>query len=146
MAERRIYALVNPSDAVCFDTDDEEALAAGILVLGEGWYGLTRDDGSEALPLRPFGDAAEEVAKKCVTFLNSPSNLRRSATALRTILYCSISDRKALESAFSDLPDAQRIEAIRRFNDSKRSSMNDIGARALRLADQFEKAAEGRHG
>jgi hypothetical protein len=136
---KRLYELINPSDAICFETNDEEALNAGVLLLGGGWYGLIREDGVKTLPITPFGDEAEAAAKRVSGFLDQPDGPRRVAAALRTVLYCKMRDRLALDAALAGVPDEHRQAAIAKFNDTKRTSLNDIGARALSLAEHFEK-------
>lgn len=139
---KHFYELINPSDAICFETEDEEALRIAVMILGDGWYGLERDDGAKVLSVVAFSaDSVNAAAAECHEFLKVEQNKRRMAAALRTVLYCHLKDRVALEAAFADLPEEQRRAAVARFNDQKRTSLNDIGARALSLAEHFEKGA-----
>jgi hypothetical protein len=134
-----VYELINPSDAASFETDDEEALCVGVIFIGKGRYGLD-SEGRKVLGLALFGIGAEEMAERVDGFMKTAPDARaRVAAALRTVLYCSESDRKALGAAFEGLPEDQRLAAMARFNDSKRSSINDIGKRCLAVASALSR-------
>lgn len=137
--ETRIYELINMSDAVCFETADEEALCVAVLLLGSGRYGLECGD-RKVLGLAMFGAAAEKAAERAAEFLSVPGNGARCAAALRTAIYCSPSERRALAAAFEALPPEARQKALTKFNDERRSSLNDIGQACEHLASGLEKA------
>lgn len=136
-----IYELINPSDAVTFDTDDEEALCVAVTILGEGWYGLERQDGTQALGICAMGNAVDGAMARVQKFFQEPSYRERMAAALRTVLYCSKSSRAALNAAFAPLGEDERRAAVDRFNDKKRGSMNNIGKACLAYAEKLEGLA-----
>jgi hypothetical protein len=136
-----IYELGNPSDPYTFESDDFEALAAAVLVLGDGAYALTPDDRTaQGLPILLFGGAEEWVTKQwgsmsCFSkFLEVPANMRRMATALESIRYGHASDRRSFERLLARIPEAERGAAVAKDLEERHGSLNDIGGAALSWA------------
>ncbi|KKL99340.1 hypothetical protein LCGC14_1815420 [marine sediment metagenome] len=126
-----IYDIINPSDAVTLEADDVVVAQAACLLLGEGQYALTNSEGEEVLPLCVFGGQFEKWAKEQnFNLVDILKNHRAEVTTcLRSVMCCSISDRAAIVAAVGDDP-----EALARYNDTKRSSLNDICGLAFSLA------------
>lgn len=138
-----IYEIVNPSDTCTIEAPNDTIAAVAILYLGTGYYGCTKEDGSNLPTLVAFGgESALDEALDSLGIgkrdddsrLNAyiESHALEIAEALESIAYCKISTRKALLLAFEDLPD--RTERLKKFNDEKRSSLNDINESAHELA------------
>src|SRR5262245_43053533 len=126
METPEVYELINPSDAVCFETADEEALCMGVLFLGNGLYGL-RCGERDVLGLVAFSPAdSEEAAKRLDSFMAQPDAKKRIAATLRTAIYCKPGEWRALSAAFATLAPEDRVKAVAKFNDERRSSLNDI--------------------
>lgn len=128
-----IYEIINPSDAVTIEADDIGVAQATCIVLGRGQYGLTDEEGQEAMPLLLFG-RFDEWAEKNQFELES-INKQLIKDCLNSAICCTISERSAIAVAIGD-----DLEAMARYNDKKRSSMNDICGRAFDLAEQVGDA------
>ena len=131
-----IYDITNPSDTVTLEADDVAVAQAACLLLGEGRYGLTNAEGEEVLPLCMFEGQYEEWAKGQNFDLKAVLENRREevAACLRSAMCCGISDRVAIVAAVGDDP-----KAVARYNDAKRSSLNDICGLAASLAKAQEE-------
>lgn len=125
------YDIINPSDTVTLEADDVTVAQAACLLLGEGRYGLTNAEGEEVLPLCLFEGQFEEWSKGQNFDLENILKNRREevAVCLRSAMCCSMNDRIAIVAAVGDDP-----EALARYNDAKRSSLNDICELAVSLA------------
>lgn len=136
-----VYEIINPSDAMTIEAEDDRvAVAAGIL-LGEGKIGLTSEDGREVLPLMflaPESYIDDFLGKLYPEKLGEFIGAHREAVAkcLESIVYGHLSDRKAIVAAVG--VDAAP-EALARFNDAKRTSLNDFSAYAHQLANGLRK-------
>ena len=131
----KLFEVVNPSDPITFEADDPDIARFAALVLGNGRLGVTDEDGETVLPLYIFGMSEEEaervvapLAEKCKT----PEGKAALVAALDTFAVCSMSSRKALRAALGN-----DREALKRWNEEKRSSMNNICGRAAKLADSM---------
>ncbi len=130
-----IYDIVNPSDDVTFFADDLEVAYMVCLLLGEGRYGLNDEDGNEVMPLLLFGTFEEWQKKNHFSFDTIYANkLDKVITALRTMMCCRVRERQAVIAAVGD-----DLEALARYNDEKRSSLNNICDYAFVVANRLEK-------
>ena len=121
-----IYELINPSDRVHFGAtpSDETCPDVPILLFGdaEAWWG-------EAFPTEPSLDGWLE------------RNTGKVATALRSVCYGDLTERRLYDSAVAAIDDPDKRSAfVARWNDAHRSSLNDIMGRAHQVADQIEAA------
>lgn len=123
------WELINPSDKYTFRTDDFEALAFGILMLSEGSYSVQEldVDNPRSSPILIFGGDPNEWWQE--TFGHKVEGFKpwhkRVADALDTIV---IGDRDDFEAALAAIPDEDaKAKFTAKWNDRKRSSMNDIG-------------------
>lgn len=145
-----IYEIINPSDKATFEAPDDNVAAAAALLLGDGFYGCEREDGESLHTLVVFG--GEAAIKHCLGLYFPPDGNINAfmdarggevAAALDTLMYCGAGERKALEAAFDGLGAADRIERLRKYNDERRSSLNDIGRHARQLAENLRARTPG---
>lgn len=135
-----LYEIINPSDPVTIEAEDLEVARAACLLLGRGAYGLRDADDNEALPLFIFGsDEAFEAWEKAEGFSIERvmgAKLTEVIACLRSAMCCEMRDRIAIRAAVGDDP-----EALARYNDARRSSLNDICGRAFAIAKGMERKA-----
>lgn len=137
-----VYEIINPSDPITFECDDDDVARVAALVLGRGAYGVQREDGERVLPVLRFGGFDEwykAFTARVGCTLNGwiRGNRGRMAVALDTTAVCSLSNRKALLAATKGDP-----EAVARWNEEKRSSMNNICKAARALAKNYREAPD----
>jgi len=136
----KLFEVINPSDPITFEADDPDIAALAGLLLGSGRYGVVDEDGNEALPLYLFGmsdEEAERVVKPRAEKGKTPEGKAALVAALDSFAVCSMSSRKAMRAALGS-----DREALRRWNEEKRSSMNNICGRAAKLADSMRADLE----
>lgn len=109
------YEIINPSDK-CFITSENEMIARFCnLLLGQGMYGLKRDDGTDADCIYLFG-----YSQKCLD-----------------------ADYEGDFKEFSYRHAKEIAECFNSFEyASEPTSVNYIGGRAKELAEIFKKMAE----
>lgn len=142
-----IYEIVNPSDACTIEHGDTIAASLACLLLGEGRYALRGEDDSEPIGILIFGgqDALKNwlAANKLGEDVNVEIDSRRAAIAdaLESITYGRIDDRAAVLAVVGTSGD--KLAALARWNDAKRSSMNDMSSAAFAIAKQLREPAKG---
>ncbi len=130
-----IYDIVNPSDDVTLETDDLDVARAVCIFLGGGKYGLNDEDGNEVMPLLFLGGFDEFCEATGFDYPSTVRNRRAKFIAcLRSAMCCRVSERKAIRAAVGD-----DQNALARYNDEKRSSVNDICGYAHGVARQLEQ-------
>lgn len=137
----KTYELINPSDAITFQGDDLVAAGVAIILLGRGAFGLTDEKGEQAVPLMLFGGIDDWLAKNNIKDMAQyiADNTDAIADFLETVCYGSLDERLAFDEACKRMTPEKAAEHREWWNDRKRSSMNNIGAGALRLAKQLRK-------
>lgn len=142
----KLYEVINPSDAVTFEAESDDVAAIAVLFLGRGKYGCTDEQGSDVLPLLLFGSdgwiekfCADRKLADLSDFLSA--NAEALAKALESTSVCSLANRKALVAAVGPDP-----VALERWNEAKRSSLNNICAAARKLAAAFRKPRAAKAG
>lgn len=140
-----ICELTNPSDAITFVVSDPKVAGVAILLLGNGWYGLTDKDGNSIVPLMMFGAHEKWLKDNGITDTNAfiMANAVLMAEFLETVAYGSIAEREALDIAVTRMTPENAAAHREWWNDRKRSSLNNIGAAALKMAKGFRKIAAG---
>lgn len=139
-----IYRLINPSDGIFFEGDDDRVAFVACVLLGRGRYALEKEDGEHACPLMLFASEAEfeECCKRAGVFPVGEylSGHRTEVAAfLRTVLYTREKETIGLFNAsVASLSEEARREARTRYNEERRSSSNNIGAVCLELAEALE--------
>lgn len=131
----KLFEIINPSDPITFEADDPDIAALAGLLLGRGRFGVEAEDGAQVLALYLFGMSPEEeerVVKPLAEKGKTPEGKAALVAALDTFAVCSMSSRKAMRAALGS-----DREALKRWNEEKRSSMNNICGRAAKLADSM---------
>lgn len=141
----KLYSIINPSDPYTFRAKDDELAALVGLFLGQGSYGVEAED-ELVFPITLFGNSKEEFEKRFKRTLADAAEERKAElpTALRSVWLGSTADRLGIEAAVKlcDTKKAKRALLATR-HDAARSSLNDIGGRALAMADEIEASCKG---
>ena len=139
-----IYNLVNMSDPYTFKADTLEVAALVCTVLGGGQYGVRSVDDELVVPIC-FGGIDEwftnnfgHGVQKSADLHTEEDNLRYNLiTAFRSVVIGRLHEREEFDISYSSVSNPEEWRAKR--HDDRRTSMNDIGGRALQIADVFEK-------
>ncbi len=130
----QIYEINNPSDFATLKADDAKVGQAACLVLGQGKYGLTRvSTGETVLPVLLFGEFPGELGLR--DFVNAHKT--EIVACLRSVLLGH--DRQTLEEAMALVTPEQAKQLLTSYHDRHRTSLNDICARAWKIAEAFDK-------
>ena len=149
----RVYEIINPSDCVTLETSNELAAVAVALLLGKGCFGLTRDDDESVCPILLFSgvEATEQFIHDTFSISQGETldpwiaeNELDVIECFEFAMYCSMSTRKALAAAFEGMKREEKLARLAKFNDERRSSMNDIGGGAHAYAKRMRDAREAR--
>lgn len=142
------WEIINPSDPYTLQAEGLiEAVAASIF-LGNGKYGLTAIDHDLGNgPLFLFGGIkeVEEWFQSHGTTWDAvrfePEWLTKIAGVLESVLIGKNSERKIFDHTLTliDDPDKKK-EFIEKWHDDHRSSMNDIGGRAISMAAKLRES------
>ena len=138
-----LFEISNPSDPYTIKSDDWRVTCAATLLLGGGAYGLTEYRGKRGMPVFLLGgcDAWFKSEFNCDAeeFIKTTS-LESIIAALDSVLIGSPSSRLEFDLALDaiDNPEKKRAVLAAR-HDRKRSSMNNIGASAERLANKLRE-------
>lgn len=139
------YEIVNPSDRCTLEAEDEKVAIAAVLLLGEGSFGLTAEDGSQACPLFLFGDADEWLAEHGLGDLDGfiVEHRREIADCLDSCMYGDFADRRAYQRGLDMADTDEKREAWKTgWNEGRRSSMNHIVQAAAAMASRIRRTAE----
>lgn len=137
------YELINPSDPYTFLAEDFETASLTIFCLGLV-YGASPKDGGESVPIFLFGGAVEWYVEK---FGRSPDaglakKAEAVADALASMMLGKFEDRRRYEAALSAIDNPEKkARFIDEWQDG-RSSLNDIGSKAHKLAERFRNREE----
>jgi hypothetical protein len=143
-----VYEIVNPSDPYTLASADRGVACATGLLLGEGRYGLTvlsgpdGAEGAEGLPIFLFN------ADECLPWFQAQFGMgfgeflaaHRAAIAecLESVRIGSLADRVTYQAGLDLITEeANRVVWRDRWHEQRRSSMNNIGGAACRLAAQL---------
>lgn len=131
--------IINPSDAVCIEHADPLVLAVAILILGEGHYGAEAEEGDIDCPIFLFGGFEAWWAKKEIGTFGDYIGTHGTdiAAALDTVTYGHFRDYREAQDAIAKMSPEDGAAWMAKRNDARRSSMNNIGARAALLAKRF---------
>ena len=144
-----IYEIINPSDECTIEASNEVLACCAVIVIGEGAYGLYDENGKAAMPIFLMSDAQRLIdwlekngvdPNKMDEFY--AQNGVEMATILESIAYGSIKDRKSILAVCEGKTQKETLAALAKWNDEKRSSMNDISSRCHQLAKAFRKKAK----
>lgn len=133
-----IFEIINPSDPYTMETDSKEAACVACLFLSAG-FGLRSEDGSFAWPIMFCGCDPDATFTDLfgVAMLDWIGEHRALiAEALDSVLVGSIGDRATVKALLDGMQatEEQRTKFLGAWHDQQRTSMNDIGAAAKRMA------------
>lgn len=142
-----IYEIINPSDPYTLEAEDDTLAAVACLVLSNGFYFLRREDGVDVdMPSAFTQDIQEDIRQRLGINLDDylQENLSRVAACLRSVTLGTTKDRQSYQLGLSLITDDDGRRKWRDdWDDKRRSSMNNIWARALKMAEAIEaKAAQ----
>jgi hypothetical protein len=144
-----VYEMINPSDEMTFEADDDNVAAVALILLGRGQVALEPLDGDterEVLPIFLFGDVEAAVTawleRRGIGELWAFVTEHRAAivACLRSVVYGGARDRRAFDAMLDEIPSERHQAAREKWNDARRSSLSDWGTSALRYADHLELA------
>lgn len=140
---KTVVELINPSDAVTFLMDDVKVAGAATMLLGCGAFGLKDKDGKCHVPIMLFRGADGWLEENGIKDLRAFIDANNIAIAefLETVHYGSFQDREAFKLAISKMTLEKAAEYRAEVNDKRRSSLNNIGGVALKLAQQMRQIA-----
>ena len=148
--QQLIYEITNPSDPYTLVADDDKVAMAAVLLLGEGRYGLDREDHAYIMPPM-FGPGTEEIEQwlkkndlyPIGEFISSHRN--EIAAALDSVLVGPRWQRHIVAMMLETLEDdrAKWEKARESHHDKNRGSTNDIGRRAWHIAESLRKEPGG---
>ena len=135
-----IGEISNPSDTYTIDCSDRAAACAAVLFLGKGKYGINGPEDEDIMGIFLFGGGPEwfegEFGKPIEEYLADSSD--KISAALHSVLIGGFADRRLFDHAVDGMRPSKRKAFRDAWHDEKRSSVNDIGARAIALADQLD--------
>lgn len=147
-----VYTIVNPSDPYTLVARDREVAGLACILLGEGQYALHAHDehgqelGNEhGIPLMMFDRKPDDTWR---TLFGGELDIGDRITAraaeivevLDTVSIGRYGDRAEYEAALEMIDDPAKKRAwIERRQEQRRSSMNNIGRRALQIADALRR-------
>lgn len=135
--DKKLWEIINPSDAYTFEAAEREVAALVVLGLGSGQYGGDCGDDAARIPILIFGGATEWYEREFGRDMGAGLVARETELpiALDSVMIGSRSERARMDrvlAAVEDEEDRQRARVA--WLDERRSSMNDIGARAAKWA------------
>ncbi len=143
----QIGEIINPSDPYTLEVFDLAGAAAALLLLGEGYYALTAEDGTEIVPLFMFADEefigkwfAENTDKE--SLVEALKDRERIARHMESVVLGSFGDRTFYMAAIGELPTKEARERFAATWLDRRSSMNNIGGRAQEWAKRLRDKQE----
>lgn len=162
-----LFEIVNPSDKVLIESDDETVAAFAVLLLGNGMFGLRRAD-APSRPMRSQEDYQDDTVLPILGFsgiggldawlhakgICSPQDMetwqrehvRQLADCYGSAFYGSPSEKRALDDALAGLPADEIKKRRAAYNDKRRSSMTNIGSACAAYEKHFRKIADESEG
>lgn len=141
-----LFEIINPSDAYTIEAPDMEIAACACIVLGRGHYAFEEIGGDAEVPMFLFGghDAwfKQQFGGTLDETLDRVMKERREdlAACLDSVLIGSGADRDTYHRGLALIDDpAKRAEWRAQWHDERRSSLNDIGGNAYRIAEQLRE-------
>ena len=139
MPDRPVFEIVNPSDPYTLRGERDVARAA-CLLLGKGYFALRDAAGELVLPLFVLGNSFEEWAKE--EGFDLPGILKDRAmevvATLDSVLIGGFRERREVEAATARMAPGDAEAWLAERHEARRSSLNDIGARAKALARRIQ--------
>lgn len=137
-----LYEIINMSDPYTIECPSLEVAAVACFALGRGAFGFEcKDDETKSVPIFLLGGAEQWVREKFDCAIEDLVNLVTNdkaaelADALDSCLIGDAHDRFEYNEAVKLIDDPEKREQFRaRRHEDRRSSLNNIGARAYRIA------------
>ena len=135
-----LFKIVNPSDPYTLEASSFDVAVTTTVLLGQGKYPLDSLDGGENVPFFSLGGADAWCQRHFKESLMEMSNrvmdtkLAEVANCLDSVLYGDKEDRIEFFASTEDLSREDFEDARSARQDKSRSSLNDIGERAYRMA------------
>lgn len=135
-----LFEIRNPSDPYTIESSSLDVAAMTSILIGQGQYGFKSLDGGESVPMFAFGGGDVWCQKHFSEDLMEMSNrvmdtkLSQVADCLDSVVYGSRADREDFLIDTNGLDRDKFLLYRLARQDDKRSSMNDIGERAYRMA------------
>lgn len=143
-----IYEIINPSDSYTCIAEEPKIAMAAIILLGNGKMGLEDESGKSYETIFMFMNEEQTEAKlkelfgeKCLGgFIKD--NRPAIADCLDSVMSFGIKSRRLFDEAMKRIStEKSRKEFRESLHDKNRTSLNDFGSYAWRLAKDFRDAA-----
>lgn len=129
MSERRLYELINPSDAITFRATPDEAAVMAVIFHASMLFVKDAVTGAEPV-VEDF-----EATRKAIWA--DPERQASYAAAYRSFLVGSRSERELFEEAVKRMTPDEATAYRAAYHDRRRTSMNDICARMWDAGDKI---------
>jgi len=137
-----LYEIINPSDKMTIEADDDLVAALAGLNLGEGKIGIENEKGESVLPIFLLGGDAALIEWLKTVGIDSIDGLRPAcverkdeiSACLESIVYGGFTDRRGIMAVVEGMEHHEKLQAMAKWNDEQRSSMNDYSKAAFQLA------------
>jgi hypothetical protein len=149
LAGGKLYEIINPSDPYTIEAPSLDVAFVACLFLGTGQYAFKPlDEDGEEIPLFIFGgmeawcaEHLEEGFEAVVTRVTTePAKRKELADCFDSCLIGRREDRNAYRAGLELIDDPAKREQWRdRWHDDRRSSLNNIGARAFEMASKLRE-------
>lgn len=144
-----IYEIINPSDPYTCIAEEPKVAMAAVIMLGDGRLGLEDESGKSHGTIFLFMNKKQTEAKlkelfggKSLSEFFKENNLA-IADCLDSVMSFGIESRRAFDEAMKRIPDEKsRKEYKESLHDKNRTSMNDFGSYAWKLAKSFRAIAK----
>lgn len=134
-----IWELTNPSDAIIIEHDNFKEAAFTALYLGQGKYGLEGCDGAPDMPIFLFGGACEWFEKTFDDKIEEITSITVGvAAAYRGYLLGKPYELKIFKAAQKNKTPEEARDFREKWNENKRTSINDIVGNAYKCAEIIE--------
>jgi hypothetical protein len=135
MERRSVYKLINPSDQITFRATAEEAAVIAVIMLASMYFVKDVETGEAPKP-------PQDVLATRNAIYADPERKASYASAFRSFLIGSLSERELFEEAVSRMTTEEARDFRTRYHDKRRSSMNDICSRLWAAADKIDAYVE----
>lgn len=138
----QVYEITNSSDPYTIRGADKAALCVAVLVLGEGRYGLIDEERETLMPNLAFGGDPISWLHGEMGITNLEKYIDKNgellSDCLDSIIIGSFKDRWLIEKSLERAKcEEDREQILKEWHDKRRSSMNDIGKTARKVAEIF---------
>lgn len=132
------YEFINPSDPYTFEAEDHETASLTVFLLGTV-FGAKPETGNDEVPLFVFGGAGRWFERKFDHSVTDGLKAKQLAvaTALDSFMLGDFNDRHKYNAALDAIDDDQKREQFKTEWQDGRSSLNDIGSYAHKLANDI---------